>query len=310
MSKQYPGGFIVKNPISPTSSTASGIWTLDQAMQYKKANTWPGGLNGLTASTAAPSAAYIKQNFGTNTDGVYWINLPTVGPTQIYCIMDSSYDGGGWMMTMKATRGTTFNFNANYWTTNNTLNPTQTNQNDGDAKFDTFNYFQAKDMMARWPDIGSGGSIAGRGSWIWLENDFISGARATPLAFHSTPSAYARWSAMTTEGEGNFIKDAKTFSGWAAGTFSSQADVRFYGFNYTNARNYGTNARVRWGFGWNENGGGLYPATGSSAPGSNDVSGGIGMDSSYGSYSAGDYIACCQDSTGINRSARVEVYVR
>ena len=30
----------------------------------------------------------------------------------------------------------------------------------------------------------------------------------------------------------------------------------FYGFNYTNAS---STASVRWGFGWNENGGGLYP---------------------------------------------------
>ena len=116
---------------------------------------------------------------------------------------------------------------------------------------------------------------------------------------------------MTQEGEGNFVQDAKTYAGWANGVFSSQTDVRFYGFNYTNNRNYGTNARVRWGFGWNENGGGVFPVnSGSGAPGSNDVSGGIGMDSGYGDYSAGDRIACCSDTTGINRQARVEVYVR
>ena len=46
------------------------------------------------------------------------------------------------------------------------------------------------------------------------------------------------------------------------------------------------------------------------APGSNDVGGGIGMDAQFGSYSAGDMINCCQDTTGINRSARVEVYIR
>jgi hypothetical protein len=44
--------------------------------------------------------------------------------------------------------------------------------------------------------------------------------------------------------------------------------------------------------------------------GSDDVSGGIGMDSRYGNFSGGDLIGCCQDTTGINRSARVEVYIR
>jgi hypothetical protein len=41
MSTQYPGGFITKSPVAPTSSAASGIWTVDQALQYVKAGTWP-----------------------------------------------------------------------------------------------------------------------------------------------------------------------------------------------------------------------------------------------------------------------------
>ena len=41
MSERYPGGFITKAPVTPTTSAASGIWTLDQAMQYIKAGTWP-----------------------------------------------------------------------------------------------------------------------------------------------------------------------------------------------------------------------------------------------------------------------------
>lgn len=244
-------------------------------------------LDGTTSDKAAPSALYIKQNFPASTDGVYWINLPTVGPTQIYCIMDSAYDGGGWMMMMKATRGTTFQYSSSYWTTNNTLNPTQTNTNDGDAKFDVMNYFPAKDMMARFPDIGSGGSIAGRGMWIWLQNNFYRGARIVPITFWNSVDEW-------------FIQDAKTYSGWANGVWSSQADIRFYGYNWTD------NVSMRWGFGWNENGGGLYP---NGAMGSDDVSGGIGM-GGFGNYSAGDWINCCNDTTGINRSARVEVYVR
>ena len=43
---------------------------------------------------------------------------------------------------------------------------------------------------------------------------------------------------------------------------------------------------------------------------SNDVSGGIGMGLGFGNYSAGDKISCCQNTTGINRSARVEIYIR
>ena len=61
------------------------------------------GKDGLSAAKAGESAAQIKQDFPASPDGVYWIDLPTVGPTQTYCIMDSNHQGGGWMMAMKAT---------------------------------------------------------------------------------------------------------------------------------------------------------------------------------------------------------------
>jgi len=240
--------------------------------------------NGSSSDRAAPSARAIKIAYPSSVNGVYWINLPTAGPTQIYCIMDSAFDGGGWMMMMKATTGSTFTYSSSHWTTVTTLNPTDTTQNDGDAKFHVMNYFPVSDMMARWPDIGAGGSISGQGNWIWLQNSFNGGTRIVPITFFNTVNR-------------RFIQDAKMYSGWASGVFSSQADVRFYGYNWTD------NLNSRWGFGWNENGGGLYP---NGVEGSDDVSGGIGTD--Y--YSAGDRINCCQDTTGINRAARVEVYVR
>lgn len=41
MSVKYPGGLIRRNPITPSTSSASGVWTLDQAIKYKQENTWP-----------------------------------------------------------------------------------------------------------------------------------------------------------------------------------------------------------------------------------------------------------------------------
>ena len=41
MSKQYPGGFITKNFTAPTTSSAPGMWTLDQALYYTQQGTWP-----------------------------------------------------------------------------------------------------------------------------------------------------------------------------------------------------------------------------------------------------------------------------
>ena len=237
--------------------------------------------DGSTSARAAPNALYIKNHTGTTVNGVYWINLPAVGPTQIFCIMDSAVDGGGWMMAMKATRGTTFNFDSSHWTTTTTLNPTDNTRNDADAKFNTMNYFQCKDILALWPDIGAGGNLtlSTYNNWCWMRNNFNTGARQTLISYFYTAYNVSFGAAKGPE-RGN--------------VFSSQAGNSFYGLNFTSNYTY----RVRWGLAWNNE----------NDWGSNDAGGGIGM--SAASYSAGDYIGCCQDQTGINRTARVEMYVR
>ena len=55
--------------------------------------------DGLTQLTAAASAAQIIATTGTTTDGVYWIKPSPNSPAQqVYCIMDPTWDGGGWMV--------------------------------------------------------------------------------------------------------------------------------------------------------------------------------------------------------------------
>ena len=138
---------------------------------------------GTNGAFPAESAKVIKDLTGTNMDGVYYINVNGTS-VATYCLMSDIYAGGGWMMLMKATRGTTFNYSANYWTSTNTLNPTQTNRNDGDAKFDTFNYSPIKDVMAIWPDISptsysnvfgkNGGSLSLPDGWCWKVDNWSS----------------------------------------------------------------------------------------------------------------------------------------
>ena len=265
--------------------------------------------DGLTVATAATSAKAIKAAYPASTDGIYYINLPTVGVKPIYCIMNNAVDGGGWMLAMKANSNgsttsplQTFKYSATYWTTADELNANDVTVSAGDAKYQTMNYFPAKDMLALWPDIPSnynssttGGSInlsASLNKWSWLENNFNGGSTTTLINFFAASGTNNK----------QILSDANNFAGKGT-AFSSQVDVRFYGFNYVgNAA-----SRVRWGFGWNENGGGLYP---NGDQGSNDVSGGIGMDTNFANYSAGDRISCCQNTTGINRPARVEIYIR
>jgi prepilin-type N-terminal cleavage/methylation domain-containing protein len=147
--------------------------------------------SGRSASLAAQSCQAILEDGLSTGDGVYWIDLPTSGPTETYCLMDTDYDGGGWMMALKATRGNTFQYDSPHWTTDTTLNPTELNTNDGDAKFAVMNEFEAQDMMAIWPDIQNGGSIpASTRGWTWLQNDFYGGTPIIPITFWSTVNRY------------------------------------------------------------------------------------------------------------------------
>lgn len=285
-----------KSP-SQAATIASG-YTTNWAQNVQELVSSP-DMDGSTAAKAAPNAKYIQSTFGNYNDGVYWINLPVVGPTQVYCILNNAVDGGGWMMAMKATTGTTFQYSSTHWNTVSTLNPSDNTRNNADAKFQTMNYYAAKDMLALWPDITTvGGSLnlASSYGWSWLQNSFNNGVRITPINFFNTVNRL-------------FIKDATTYSGYSSSIFSAQTSIKFYGFNYQNLASTPT-AKVRWGFAWNENNPLAVFPNGEET--SNDVSGGIGMTgvlSTGLNYSAGDQMNCC-GTTGINRQARVEIYVR
>lgn len=247
--------------------------------------------DGSSSESAGESAAQILADYPTSTDGVYWIDLPTVGPTQIYCIMDSNYDGGGWQLAMKATRGTTFNYTSTYWEGNNTLNPTATNLNDGDAKYNSYNYFQGTDVMARFPDVTAGGTLGtGLSAWTWHENNFYSGGSSTTLLNH-----------FTNTSNNTYLLEGDAVTSWAGhsgGPFSAQSGHRKYGFNIDEGTSAGQ-GRSRWGFAWNNE----------ATAGSNDVASGIGLANRV-TYSSGDSIGCCQSYTGVNRSMRFEMYIR
>lgn len=285
-----------KSPVQ--SATIANGYTTNWSQNIQELVSSP-DMNGSSSEKAAPNAKYIQTAFNNYTDGVYWINLPVVGPTQIYCILNSAVNGGGWMMMMKATTGTTFQYASNYWTTINTLNATDNSRANADAKYNTMNYYAAKDILALWPDIttvGGSMSLSNYGCWSWLQNNFNNGVRITPINFFSTVNRL-------------FISDATLYSGYNSSIFSSQTSVKFYGFNYQNSATTPT-AKVRWGFAWNENNPLAVFPTGEET--SNDVSGGIGMTgvlSTGLNYSAGDQMNCC-GVTGINRSARVEIYIR
>lgn len=146
--------------------------------------------DGFSFDTPLPSAdfGYILQKVANTDisedkfvpqykDGYYWINLPIEGTKYIYCIMDTNYWGGGWMLALRSVYNSrNFSYNSSYFTKANTLNDNSKkidniikdipkedfnissigkkiydenlDPNIYDAKFETFNYSKAVEWMA------------------------------------------------------------------------------------------------------------------------------------------------------------------
>jgi hypothetical protein len=242
------GGVQTTAEITATNSTE--VFNIATTLTFNK--RW---LDGQSEANAAPSAQWIKNTTGINTDGVFWIDIPNVGPRQIYCLMNDAAAGGGWMMAMKGTRGNNFVYDSPYWTGVNLLNENQTNRNDGDAKYDTFNYFPATRIAAVFPDVSAGGEMGGaQGGWTW--NQPLPVVQSTTLR-----EFFARNEMYTIYGGGNGAVSNQTAH--SGGPFSAQSGWQQWAFNYqTNITN-----KSRWGFGWNNE----------SEQASNDVEGGIGL---------------------------------
>ncbi len=204
-------------------------------------------------------------------------------------------------MLMKATRGTTFTFAANYWTTANTLNATDTTRNDADAKYNTFNYCQIKDVMAIWPDISptaytnvygkNGGSLLIDDGWVWKIDNWNGSTRTTALAgFQNPREAHP--------------SNPYVFNGFSTGAFSAQTPSFRHIIGGLPSTIASSNAYGRWAIIMNENAANDFTSC--------DVHCGIGTYHLWSfdrGFSAGDFSGCCS-TVGINRTARIEMYGR
>lgn len=286
----------------PASPTAGQLWfnTTLEIMEYYDSGTssWrefkshgtayreignPKSALGSSSNTAASSAKEILAENPGAPDGVYWINLPTVGPKPCYC--DMTYNGGGWILIMKSNGDATMGYSATFWTSANVLNETNPERiNNINAKYDAFNYYNGTDIMARWANFGD---------HRWLRNGAWSSGTAL-----ANFQVYRNW---------GYPQDQPD---WNPTYFSAQQKQGGLGTNMV--PQYGTDLRttlgttagnfsVRWGYRFNENGAGNF--------GSDDTGGGIGGNRAGTLYGAGDWFSCC-GSTGANRYDRVEVYIR
>jgi len=300
---------------------------------------------GSSSSCPGSSAYAIKVATGTNTNGLYWVNVGGT-PTQVYALMDSNLDGGGWQLAMKGKNGgTSFPYSANYWTTNNTLipagesTPAPLSASNNDAKYRTFNSSNASQFMVLYPSLKSGSYTGGAFptqtttyGFSWKDNTYD----ATPFNGTGAPTSYTQPfpsaagavinrqsynGSPTSSGCLNSVGSMLTLfqtenrclirqvdSTYQAGEapYSVLGNV-FAGQSYVNF------------YGFNYVGGNSYKARlGVSFnqdsffdEGSNDSVGGIGLGTYGGEQQAGNYYNCCTTQNGIGSiSTSFEMYIR
>ena len=311
--------------------------------------------DGKKPETAGLSALDIKNQTCTNTNGFYWIKPEgTKEAKQIFCIMDSKCDGGGWMLALKSKEeSSVFSFGSSNWTTNSEFIerlPDKDFEANGlymdksiDAKYDIYNTFPVRDCLAIFDpreftyiksnrtdnDIYTDVNNKMYG-WRWLHIGFNRGVPITLLDYYKNGNkdfVYTCSNASDATNLQNFMRNNNVGGSYMQYTmfmkaivdsgnpnnkaplnphiWSTQGQYLSFGFNnMTPTRTYwdkpGWAHNVRWGGSYNENPGGL--------PGSNDVSGGIGMEQR--GYSAGDAIGCCQDNIGQNKSLSFKWFIR
>jgi len=267
--------------------------------------------DGLTAQTAGRSAYDIKLATCTNINGVYWIKKlsedgRTLSTSRVYCIMDSKFQGGGWMLVMKGSNSTaTFTYNSSYWTNDTNLNefdfPSDISEPvNVDSKYDIFNYYKVNSCIAVFDerDVGYSNRTDLCKGWVWYESPFYNGSLSLKDFYAQGKEHFYYYSS----GNYNFSsgKDAKFVvplsdtdftnyileRAYKSTVWARQEHFKAYGFNIQPIR---WSHAVRWGGTFNENPGGV--------PDSNDVSGGIGVQAI--NWSAGNVPICCQSRSGV-----------
>jgi hypothetical protein len=252
---------------------------------------------GTSAAFSAMNARTLRAITGSDVNRSYWLNV-NGSNTPTVCLMDGVWDGGGWMLMLKATQSDTFGFDSTHWTSATTLNATDVTRDNADAKYDAFNHMLVKDVLALWPDVGRPGGLSGSVStgssepWSWLVRDFYSSNAVNMRANLITGLAAGNSRDSST------ASNPRSFAGFNSTIWSSQLPAERHVFG--GGSHLGASSRARWGFLFNENSPTDF--------GTMDAYGGIGMGGMVG-FSAGDRYACC-GVMALNRRMRVELYGR
>ncbi len=73
----YPGGVITANPVAPTASVATGVWTTEQQLQAVSQGNWPGYEYPISRSLRLNSAdsANLTRTFSAGSQTTWTLSM-------------------------------------------------------------------------------------------------------------------------------------------------------------------------------------------------------------------------------------------
>jgi Concanavalin A-like lectin/glucanases superfamily/SPRY domain len=224
----YSGKIIKKTPVTPSQTSASGVWQLDEAMQATKTNTWPVANvpNPISRSLRIRSSAtaYLNRTFGTPTNQKiwtysFWFKRGTLSTDQGTFIGNNSstdqwyfrissnntlYIGDYYNDVMTTTPvyrdpSSWYHIVLAVDTTQSTatdriklyVNSVQQSYTQG-ARFPTQNFNIPLNQASLPVVIGNGSSFTGMDGYI-TEVNFIDGQQLTPSSFGGTNAVTGVW---------------------------------------------------------------------------------------------------------------------
>lgn len=244
--------------------------------------------DGSSSARAATSATAINAlSSGNFSNGVYWINLPTVGATQVYCNMEwnDPTHGRGWMLAGKVEGGSTyFNIISSNWSSVTTTGTATTINDSANMKSNVWNYFahnvvsmsyqNGNPSSTNWFNFTHNQNITLNAIFSWdnVNNGYIPfNEYNTHVVSGATPSAYT-----TALGYGNIGGSPYGAVGLNVFMTTGSSGERRNANQMTDGNN-GSGARMGF-LGDNSVGGPVWPGQNG---GPDDFALGIGIQSCY-----------------------------
>lgn len=187
----------------------------------------PFTLDGSTSEKAAPSANWLRNKCGINTNGMYWLNPGGLGAQQFYC--DFTYDNQRVWVLVLANRANTGGM------------ASLTYANATGAIINTSGTYNSSLGFNLW---------VGLNYWKYLGNTICQIVAGSPMNLSSTPSKRARWKYNGFTSTYAFIhpRDMNVDIGDTPGLYAYHAVNGFSLSTYNNDQdNYSQNCSVNYG---------------------------------------------------------------